>query len=964
MDWQAQWIWGGSDPAPRNGMVQFRRVLSLTPRDALVRLHISADARYILYFNGQRIGYGPARAYPTAYLYDTYEVQDLAHAGANTIAVLVCHWGEGTFQQRVTRGGLLVQVATDDGILLISDATWKTKRDDAFIANTPRVAPQLPWEEHYDARLADVGWLEATYSDQDWEAATVIGPVATAPWGALQPRPVPFLTDEPIAPISVTPQGSFRRPEIVAPMHLTALVAPGDLTENRHQIDLLLATVLHLPTAGTVTLRMCAIYGDIAQVVIDGAPGGWHEATFRDADDHVLAHDLVAGDHLILLDWQGKTHDLDLTLTFSGVPGMTAYALGSHDEGIWSVAQAPGPARALALAATTAAAVLASGAAWQPLAPRDTPVGDVYMDVVGSVLTAPITDAAPGGYLPLTLPSVAGDLAQEYLLDFGRMLIGWIDLELEAAAGTVIDIVGCEGIQEGQLQWAKQMNNSMRYICRDGKQRFISTQRRGFRYLVVAVHGAAAPVTLHRVDARLATHPAPLRGRFRSADPRLDAIWATCAYTLRLCTEDTFTDCPTYEQTLWIGDAYTDALVQQSVHGDMRVVVRGLELAAQSLRHLPLVNAQIPSDWEDRDSWIPNWSWLWVLGCRAYYWLSGDRAFVERIFPALAQQADWLVTLLEQHPDGLFTLDEVTHLLDWAELDDGPNHTTAHEQMFGVAALLATAELAEVLTDVAAAQRYRDHATRLRTATNRIFWSATANAYVDSRHPDGVLSTHVSQPVNILALAMDIPDAQQRAAIERVLTAPPADWSPTGSPWMYSFALLELARQGRITPMLRLIRERWGAMLDRGATTIWETFPGWITGRWTRSWCHAWGTMPAHLLSTYVAGVQPLVPGFTRVLVAPRLGDLAWAEAVVPTPLGDIFLAADAQEQPMKITLTLPAQIDAVVALPIADNGAVPYATDAEITFVQQSDRWVAEVPAGSHLTFRYDVAQNAIASS
>ena len=40
------------------------------------------------------------------------------------------------------------------------------------------------------------------------------------------------------------------------------------------------------------------------------------------------------------------------------------------------------------------------------------------------------------------------------------------------------------------------------------------------------------------------------RGMFRCSDSRLNQIWDFSAYTLRMCSEDTFTDCPTYEQTL------------------------------------------------------------------------------------------------------------------------------------------------------------------------------------------------------------------------------------------------------------------------------------------------------------------------------------------------------------------------------------------------------------------------------
>ena len=91
---------------------------------------------------------------------------------------------------------------------------------------------------------------------------------------------------------------------------------------------------------------------------------------------------------------------------------------------------------------------------------------------------------------------------------------------------------------------------------------------------------------------------------------------------------------------------------------------------------------------------------------------------------------------------------------------------------------------------------------------------------------------------------------------------------------------------------VEIIRDRWGEMLDKGATTTWETFRGWaedlMYGMWTRSWGHAWSSAPAYFLSRYILGVLPLEPGFKRALIAPKLCDLTWVEGKAPTPHGAI----------------------------------------------------------------------------
>jgi len=45
---------------------------------------------------------------------------------------------------------------------------------------------------------------------------------------------------------------------------------------------------------------------------------------------------------------------------------------------------------------------------------------------------------------------------------------------------------------------------------------------------------------------------------------------------------------------------------------------------------------------------------------------------------------------------------------------------------------------------------------------------------------------------------------------------------------------------------------------------------------------------PAWSFATEVLGVTPTKPGFAEFTIRPRLGDLEWAEGVVPSPKGDI----------------------------------------------------------------------------
>ena len=60
-DWKASWITHPTAPLREPMVLHFRRTLDLASVPASYPVRVSADNRFILYVNGQRVGDGPAR---------------------------------------------------------------------------------------------------------------------------------------------------------------------------------------------------------------------------------------------------------------------------------------------------------------------------------------------------------------------------------------------------------------------------------------------------------------------------------------------------------------------------------------------------------------------------------------------------------------------------------------------------------------------------------------------------------------------------------------------------------------------------------------------------------------------------------------------------------------------------------------------------------------------------------------
>ena len=86
------------------------------------------------------------------------------------------------------------------------------------------------------------------------------------------------------------------------------------------------------------------------------------------------------------------------------------------------------------------------------------------------------------------------------LFDYGREVIGFQEFELDAPAGTVVDVHNFEFIQrDGKFNLNESVNNSFRYVCREGVQRYKTFHRRGLKYSWMTLRGFKRPVRVRLV---------------------------------------------------------------------------------------------------------------------------------------------------------------------------------------------------------------------------------------------------------------------------------------------------------------------------------------------------------------------------------------------------------------------------------------------------------------------------------
>jgi alpha-L-rhamnosidase len=499
------------------------------------------------------------------------------------------------------------------------------------------------------------------------------------------------------------------------------------------------------------------------------------------------------------------------------------------------------------------------------------------------------------------------------LLDFGKIMTGRPCFEIEARGGEEIEIACSESLpgewrpggpsadaRPRPKPWLGADTHLFRYRAKAGLQAFERFEWCAIRWMQLTVRRAPEGVIFRGLGANLVNYPVEARGRFSSSDPVLDQLWATGAYTLRQCMHDAWEDCPSREQRQWLGDVTVENLAGWAAFGPSvaPLTAKFLAQAAESQRPDGLTQMFAPGDHRTDGLLIPDWTLQWILAAGDHWRYAGDLPTIAAVFPSIVKALAWFERLLS--PAGLVADMPYWHFMDWAGVGRYGEAAALNAQLAGAYAVAA--ELATAVGWPSEAERLAAIGRRIGAALQTRHWDARRAVFVDVVDPaSGEREPRVSQHGNAaIALWTEAPADRIAAALGRItdsnrLTFTPAPpIAPTGDALepeegvvlantFYShFVYAALARHGRLGEVLRLMRERYGPMLARGATTLWESFEP------TASLCHGFSATPTYQLSRHVLGVAPAAPGFAAVALSPDLADLDHARGIVPTPRGDI----------------------------------------------------------------------------
>lgn len=471
-----------------------------------------------------------------------------------------------------------------------------------------------------------------------------------------------------------------------------------------------------------------------------------------------------------------------------------------------------------------------------------------------------------------------------YVADFGKETFGFIKVHGLKGKGKLSLYYGES--KEESLSIDKCETLDYLEVNLANKKDSIMPLSKAFRFVNIQADNA---VTADSISMLYEYAPVNERGSFKSSDAELNKIYDVAKYTFHLNTREFFIDGIKRDRWVWSGDAYQSYLMNYYSFFDAPTVKR--TLLAQ--RGKDPVTAHINT--------IMDYSFYWFLGIYDYYKFTGDKNFVQDIYPRMQS----LMTYIDgrKNKNGLLAwMPGDWIFIDWAD-NLSKEGEVSFEQLLYARSLETMALCANLANDTANAAKYDQDAKALKTKIFDLYWNQNKNALVHSRIADQP-TDNVTRYANMFGIFFDYFTPEQKMAVkEHVLLNDKI--AKITTPYMRFYELEALCAMGEQPYVLKEMKSYWGGMLKLGATSFWEEYNPdkkgvehlEMYGRpFGKSLCHAWGASPIYLLGKYYLGVSPNAPGYETYTIQPNLGGLKWMEGKVPTANGDISVYMNKKE--------------------------------------------------------------------
>lgn len=415
---------------------------------------------------------------------------------------------------------------------------------------------------------------------------------------------------------------------------------------------------------------------------------------------------------------------------------------------------------------------------------------------------------------------------------------------------------------------------------------------------------------------------------FSSSNENLNQIWELCKHTLKVTPfMGIYIDGGARERMPYEADAYMQQVAHYCVDREFAIQ----RYTSDFLIYNP--------------SWPTEWHLHMALMAWADYMATGDSRFLDERYDELKKKT--LMALARE--DGLIStrtglvtpefLESIHyHGRQFRDIVDWPQGTPANEtelrsghgsvtfegetdryvfsdintvvNAFHYHNLVLMEKIAGVLGKTEDEQFFKQRASLVKSSFNEKLLDEKAGIYTDG---EGV--EHSALHANMFPVAFDLAPETNYPEIRDFLQSRGMACSPGMSMYLFD-ALYKMGAEDYALQLLTSESDRsWMNMIRFGTTVTSEAWD--LKYKRNMTWNHAWGAIPAYVISRKICGIEPLEPSFRTIQIKPHPSDLEWASIKHPTIRGSVEVEFENNADSYKMNTTIPPNTRSEVYIPL-----------------------------------------------
>lgn len=515
----------------------------------------------------------------------------------------------------------------------------------------------------------------------------------------------------------------------------------------------------------------------------------------------------------------------------------------------------------------------------------------------------------------------------ELVLDVGQNMVGWLEFKVKAPAGTVLNLVHGEVLDQDGNFYRDNIRDAAQqitYIC-SGKG--TETYRphftfQGFQY--VKLEGFPDGVRIEDFTGVVLHSGMEAIGTFETSSPKLNQLQHNIVWGQKGNFLDVPTDCPQRDERLgWTGDAQIfarTASFNMNTASFFRKWLRDLAYNQMEDGAVPFVVPDVlKGTFADSISrTTAAWGDAAVICPWTIYQCYGDKQILAQQYDSMRAWVDYIRTQGSEE----YLWDTGLQLGDWLALD------SEEGSYFGATdgTLIATAYFAYSTQIVAQTakllNRYSDY---------KIYQSLHAGikaAFITRYFNDAGQLTSNTQTAQVIALYFDlVPEPYKKQVIQELVSLIEKknmhlDTGFVGTPYL----CLVLSDHGYADVAYTLLFQNdypsWLYQVERGATTMWEHWDSikedgsfWSTAM--NSFNHySYGSV-GDFMYRNITGIDLIEAGYKKSRIAPKPPmKLTSASGELETPYGALKVHWQIENEEMRCKVHIPHNTTAHITLP------------------------------------------------